>query len=80
MIRRALAEPLLLAAAFGSILLATTAIAALLLHAGSASQAGVRRALDMAPLAATATVVTSSVTSGDFAKVDQAVRAGIAHA
>ncbi|WP_328710122.1 FtsX-like permease family protein [Microbispora hainanensis] len=79
-IRRALAEPLLLAAAFGSILLATTAIAALLLHAGSASQAGVRRALDTAPLAATATVVTSSVTSGDFAKVDQAVRAGIAHA
>ncbi|MEU8171754.1 FtsX-like permease family protein [Microbispora hainanensis] len=79
-VRRALAEPLLLAAAFGSILLATTAIAALLLHAGSASQAGVRRALDTAPLAATATVVTSSVSAGDFAAADQAVRAGIAHA
>ncbi|MEU8057347.1 FtsX-like permease family protein [Microbispora bryophytorum] len=79
-VRRALAEPLLLAAAFGSILLATTAISALLLHAGSATQAGVRRALDMAPLAATATVVTSSVTAGDFAGADRAVRAGIAHA
>ncbi|GIH61713.1 hypothetical protein Msi02_25300 [Microbispora siamensis] len=79
-VRRALAEPLLLAAAFGSILLATTAISALLLHAGSATQAGVRRALDTAPLAATATVVTSSVTAGDFAETDRAVRAGIAHA
>ncbi|MEU8276853.1 FtsX-like permease family protein [Microbispora bryophytorum] len=79
-VRRALAEPLLLAAAFGSILLATTAISALLLHAGSATQAGVRRALDTAPLAATATVVTSSVTAGDFAGADRAVRAGIAHA
>ncbi|MEV4300674.1 FtsX-like permease family protein [Microbispora rosea] len=79
-VRRALAEPLLLAAAFGSILLATTAISALLLHAGSATQAGVRRALETAPLAATATVVTSSVTAGDFAAADRAVRAGIAHA
>ncbi|MBE3011643.1 hypothetical protein IL992_20915 [Microbispora sp. NEAU-D428] len=79
-VRRALAEPLLLAAAFGSILLATTAISALLLHAGSATQAGVRRALDTAPLAATATVVTSSVTAGDFAEIDRAVRVGIAHA
>ncbi|MEU7938374.1 FtsX-like permease family protein [Microbispora bryophytorum] len=79
-VRRALAEPLLLAAAFGSILLATTAISALLLHAGSATQAGVRRALDTAPLAATATVVTSSVAAGDFAGADRAVRAGIAHA
>ncbi|MFG1823999.1 FtsX-like permease family protein [Microbispora bryophytorum] len=79
-VRRALAEPLLLAAAFGSILLATTAISALLLHAGSATQAGVRRALNTAPLAATATVVTSSVTAGDFAAADRAVRAGIAHA
>ncbi|MFC6074021.1 FtsX-like permease family protein [Microbispora bryophytorum] len=79
-VRRALAEPLLLAAAFGSILLATTAISALLLHAGSATQAGVRRALNTAPLAATATVVTSSVTAGDFAGADRAVRAGIAHA
>ncbi|XVQ81871.1 hypothetical protein ACQP2K_23690 [Microbispora siamensis] len=79
-VRRALAEPLLLAAAFGSILLATTAISALLLHAGSATQAGVRRALDTAPLAATATVVTSSVTAGDFAEIDRAVREGIAHA
>ncbi|MEV4461385.1 FtsX-like permease family protein [Microbispora sp. NPDC049633] len=80
MLRRVLAEPLLLAAAFGSILLATTAISALLLHAGSATQAGVRRALETAPLAATATVVTSSVTSGDFAAIDRAVRAGVAHA
>ncbi|MEN3540949.1 FtsX-like permease family protein [Microbispora sp. ZYX-F-249] len=80
MVRRVLAEPLLLAAAFGSILLATTAISALLLHAGSATQAGVRRALETAPLAATATVVTSSVTAGDFAAIDRAVRAGIAHA
>ncbi|MBB2740921.1 UNVERIFIED_ORG: hypothetical protein FHR35_000741 [Microbispora rosea subsp. rosea] len=79
-VRRALAEPLLLAAAFGSILLATTAVSALLLHAGSATQAGVRRALETAPLAATATVVTSSVTAGDFAAADRAVRAGIAHA
>ncbi|WP_169982565.1 FtsX-like permease family protein [Microbispora sp. H10836] len=79
-VRRAPAEPLLLAAAFGSILLATTAISALLLHAGSATQAGVRRALETAPLASTATVVTSSVTAGDFARIDRAVRAGIAHA
>ncbi|MEU6411658.1 FtsX-like permease family protein [Microbispora sp. NPDC046933] len=79
-VRRALAEPLLLAAAFGSILLATTTISALLLHAGSATQAGVRRALETAPLTATATVVTSSVTAGDYAGVDRAVRTGIAHA
>ncbi|MEV7803219.1 FtsX-like permease family protein [Microbispora sp. NPDC088329] len=79
-VRRALAEPLLLTAAFGSILLATTAISALLLHAGSATQTGVRRALETAPLGATATVVTSSVTARDFTAVDRAVRAGIAHA
>ncbi|WP_432920509.1 FtsX-like permease family protein [Microbispora sp. CA-135349] len=79
-VRRALAEPLLLTAAFGSILLATTAISALLLHAGSATQTGVRRALETAPLGATATVVTSSVTARDFTGVDRAVRAGIAHA
>ncbi|MBX6383823.1 MAG: FtsX-like permease family protein [Microbispora sp.] len=79
-VRRALAEPLLLTAAFASILLATTAISALLLHAGSATQAGLRRALETAPLTATATVVTTSVTAADFAGLDRAVRAGIARA
>ncbi|WP_433217854.1 hypothetical protein [Microtetraspora malaysiensis] len=75
--RRALSEPLLLAAAFGSILLATTTLVALLTYAASVTDLGVRQAVETAPLTLTSTTVTSSVKADDYARIDRMVRDGI---
>ncbi|MFF4773568.1 FtsX-like permease family protein [Microtetraspora fusca] len=75
--RRALSEPLLLAAAFGSILLATTTLVALMTYAASVTDLGVRQAVETAPLTLTSTTVTSSVKADDHARIDRTVRDGI---
>ncbi|MEV0969333.1 FtsX-like permease family protein [Microtetraspora glauca] len=77
-IRRALSEPLLLVAAFGSILLATTTLVALMAYAASVTDRGVRQAMETAPLSLTSTTVTSSVRADDYARIDQRVRDRIA--
>ncbi|MEW9550345.1 ABC transporter permease [Nonomuraea sp. NPDC050783] len=73
-VKRALGEPLLLLAAFGSILLATTTLVALTMYASSATEAGVRKALETASHRRTATTVTAQVTAGTFAAYDRLVR------
>ncbi|MEV7968382.1 ABC transporter permease [Sphaerisporangium sp. NPDC088356] len=75
MLRRAFSEPLLLFAAFGSILLATTTLVALTMYASTVADVGVRRAMETASLRTTATTITSPVQQGTFAGIDKAVRA-----
>ncbi|MBA2889050.1 ABC transporter permease [Nonomuraea soli] len=74
-VTRARDEPLLLAAAFGAILLATTTLVALAMFASSVVEAGVERALATASLTSTSTTVTSPVRSADFTAVDELIRA-----
>jgi hypothetical protein len=74
-LRRAFSEPLLLFAAFGSILLATTTLVALTMYASTVADVGVRRAMETASLQTTATTITSSVQQGTFTGIDGAVRA-----
>ncbi|GAA3429068.1 ABC transporter permease [Streptosporangium nondiastaticum] len=74
-LRRALGEPLLLLAALGAVLLATTALAGLAGYAVSATDAGVRRTLGTVPAGTAATVVTAPVRGGSFPATDRAVRA-----
>ncbi|GAA0366652.1 ABC transporter permease [Microbispora corallina] len=78
--RRAAGEPLLLLGAFGSVLLATTALVALIAYASAVTEAGVRRAMRVAPLSATAATVTAPVSAGDLGRVDAAVRARLSQA
>jgi hypothetical protein len=77
-IRRALSEPLLLLAALGSVLLTTTTLVSLMVYAVSVTEDGVRRAMETAPLATRAVTVTSSVTAGDFSRIDGLVREQVA--
>ncbi|MEW9530535.1 FtsX-like permease family protein [Microbispora sp. NPDC049125] len=77
-VRRALSEPSLLVAAFCSILLAATTLAALTAYTALVTDAGVRRAMETAPLATRATTVTTSVTARGFPGTDRAVRDQIA--
>lgn len=76
--RRASGEPLLLLAAFGAILLATTTLVALASYAGSVTEAGVRQAMETAALDLRATTVTTSVRAGDFSQVDRLIRERVA--
>ncbi|WP_169808710.1 ABC transporter permease [Microtetraspora niveoalba] len=69
-----MSEPLLLAAAFGSILLATTTLVALMTYAASVTDRGVRQAVETASLTVTSTTVTSSVRANDYARIDTMVR------
>ncbi|GGL15149.1 hypothetical protein Sme01_16480 [Sphaerisporangium melleum] len=77
-LRRAFSEPLLLLAAFGSILLATTTLVALTLYASSIAQVGVRRAMETASASITAIKVTAPVQSSTFAGIERTVRGRIA--
>ncbi|MEU8248478.1 ABC transporter permease [Nonomuraea sp. NPDC048916] len=74
-VKRAFSEPLLLLAAFGSILLATTTLVALTMYASSIAEAGVRRTMETATLGQVAATVGAPVTAGTFPRLDQAVRA-----
>ncbi|MDF5754098.1 ABC transporter permease [Spongiactinospora sp. TRM90649] len=73
-LRRALSEPLLLLAALGSILLATTTLVALSTYASSVVDMGVRRAVQTATVQTTSAGITSTVTQDGFAALDTAVR------
>ncbi|GII86516.1 hypothetical protein Ssi03_45060 [Sphaerisporangium siamense] len=72
-LRRAFSEPLLIFAAFGSILLATTTLVALTMYASSVADVGVRRAMETASASVTATKITVPVRRGAFADVEKAV-------
>lgn len=78
-VRRAGAEPLLLLAAFGSILLATTTLVALTGHTFSVTESGVRNVIAAASEHDTAARVTAPVTTG-LAATDRAIRARLTRA
>lgn len=73
-VKRAFSEPLLLLAAFGSILLATTTLVALTMYASSIAEAGVRRTMETASHEQIAATVSAPITAETFPKFDQAVR------
>ncbi|GIH27646.1 hypothetical protein Aph01nite_59560 [Acrocarpospora phusangensis] len=74
-LRRAVSEPLLLVAAFGSILLATTALVALTMYAVTVAEVGVRRAMETAPLETVSARFTAPVDATSFPALDRNVRA-----
>lgn len=73
--RRVFSEPLLLFAAFGAILLATTALVGLTMYATSVADGGVRQTLERASIGTAGAVIKSPVRGDSFARTDQAVRA-----
>ncbi|MFI7451285.1 FtsX-like permease family protein [Nonomuraea sp. NPDC049714] len=79
-VKRAFSEPLLLLAAFCSILLATTTLVALTMYASSIAEAGVRRTMETAPLSQVAVTVGAPVTAETFQDRDRAVRSQVAAA
>ncbi|MBB6344547.1 hypothetical protein FHU36_001056 [Nonomuraea muscovyensis] len=79
-VKRALSEPLLLLAALGSVLLATTTLVALTMYASSIAEVGVRRTMETASLRQVAATVSAPVTADTFPRLDQAVRARLGHA
>ncbi|MFB4270487.1 ABC transporter permease [Nonomuraea sp. GTA35] len=79
-VKRALDEPLLLLAAFGSILLATTTLVALTMYASSVAGAGVRRAMETASYRQTTTTVSAQVDARTFPQYDRMVRGELAAA
>ncbi|MFI9555282.1 ABC transporter permease [Nonomuraea endophytica] len=73
-IRRALSEPLLLLAAFFSILLATATLVALTMYASTTTEAGVRRTMTTAAIPDKAAVLSAPVTKENFQRIDAMVR------
>ncbi|MEQ4724825.1 ABC transporter permease [Nonomuraea sp. B19D2] len=79
-VKRAFSEPLLLLAAFGSILLATTTLVALTMYASSIADAGVRRTMETASYRQIAATVSTPVTAETFPKFDRSVHAELGKA
>ncbi|MFG1964473.1 FtsX-like permease family protein [Nonomuraea sp. NPDC049028] len=79
-VKRAFSEPLLLLAAFGSILLATTTLVALTMYASTIAEVGVRRTMETAPLGQVAATIAAPVTGETFPALDRAIRAELARA
>ncbi|MGW4792904.1 FtsX-like permease family protein [Nonomuraea sp. NPDC004297] len=79
-IKRAFSEPLLLLAALGSILLATTTLVALTMYASSIADAGVRRTMETASYRQTAATISAPVTAETFPAYDRSVRAELTRA
>ncbi|WP_164903437.1 ABC transporter permease [Nonomuraea polychroma] len=79
-VKRAFNEPLLLLAALGSILLATTTLVALTMYASSIADAGVRRTMEQASYRQTAATVGAQITAETFPRYDRAVRDELARA
>ncbi|MEV0822733.1 ABC transporter permease [Nonomuraea rubra] len=79
-VKRAFSEPLLLLAALGSILLATTTLVALTMYASSIADAGVRRTMETASYAQTAATISAPVTAETFPGFDRSVRAELTRA
>ncbi|MCG5211895.1 ABC transporter permease [Streptosporangium sp. KLBMP 9127] len=74
LLQRAFSEPLLLLAAFGSILLATTTLVALTMYASSVVDVGVRRAMETALPSIVSATVTSPVSKETFPTFDRSIR------
>ncbi|MFI6389639.1 FtsX-like permease family protein [Nonomuraea sp. NPDC050540] len=79
-IRRALSEPLLLLAAFFSILLATATLVALTMYASTTTEAGVRRTMATAAIPDKAAVLSAPVTKENFRQIDAMVRGQVERA
>ncbi|MFC0557095.1 FtsX-like permease family protein [Planotetraspora thailandica] len=79
-LRRASSEPLLLLGAFGSVLLATTTLVALIMYAMVVAEVGVQRAMETAPQSVKAATVTSPVSVDDLQEIDATVRAHLREA
>ncbi|MEV8635312.1 FtsX-like permease family protein [Streptosporangium sp. NPDC051023] len=76
--RRSFSEPLLLFAAFGAILLATTTLVGLTMYATTVVDAGVRRTLETVPIEISGAVINAPVHTGSFDATDRALRAQVA--
>jgi hypothetical protein len=74
LLRRASVQPLVLGAAFATILLATALLCALALYGSSAADSGVRKALGSAPASVVATRVVGGTSSATFGVQDRALR------
>ncbi|HUR05484.1 MAG TPA: FtsX-like permease family protein, partial [Nonomuraea sp.] len=79
-VKRAFSEPLLLLAAFGSILLATTTLVALTMYASTIAEVGVRRTMETASLGQVAATISTPVNTETFPALDRAIRAELARA
>ncbi|MFD1546534.1 ABC transporter permease [Nonomuraea guangzhouensis] len=79
-VKRAFSEPLLLLAAFGSILLATTTLVALTMYASTIAEVGVRRTMETASLGQVAATIATPVNTKTFPALDRAIRAELARA
>ncbi|MFI6812263.1 FtsX-like permease family protein [Nonomuraea sp. NPDC050328] len=77
-IKRAFSEPLLLLAALGSILLATTTLVSLTMYASTIAEVGVRRTMETASFRTLSATVSTPVTGKTFAELDRIVRAQFA--
>ncbi|NUT43565.1 MAG: FtsX-like permease family protein [Thermoactinospora sp.] len=73
-VKRAFSEPLLLLAALGSILLATTTLVSLTMYASTIADVGVRRTMEKAGFGTTSATVSAPVTGESFAELDSIVR------
>ena len=79
-LRRALSQRLIVAAAFGTILLATTVLSALLLYATTVTDNGVQRSLATAPIDQVGSRITAPVTPQTHSAIDTQVRSAASQA
>jgi ABC-type lipoprotein release transport system permease subunit len=79
-LRRALSQRLIVAAAFGTILLATTVLSALLLYATTVTDNGVQRSLATAPIDQVGSRITAPVTPQTHSAIDSQVRSAASEA
>ncbi len=79
-LRRALSQRLIVAAAFGTILLATTVLSALLLYATTVTDNGVQRRLATAPIDQVGSRITVSVIPQTHSAIDSRVRSAASEA
>ncbi|HKA69376.1 MAG TPA: FtsX-like permease family protein [Actinomycetes bacterium] len=79
-LRRARSQRLVVAAAFGTILLATTVLSALTVYSSSVTDEGVDRVLAAAPFATTGTKVSAFIGADQFGGTDREVREAVGRA
>ena len=79
-LRRARSQRLVVAAAFGTILLATTVLSALTVYSSSVTDEGVDRVLAAAPFATTGTRVSAFLGADELGSTDREVRNTVARA
>ena len=79
-LRRARSQRLVVAAAFGTILLATTVLSALTVYSSSVTDEGVDRVLAAAPFATTGTKVSAFLGADEFVGTDRAIRDAVTRA